>query len=102
MLASQPSSPLFPYTTLFRSDCARAQARSIDEAWSAFQLSTESADGTQRRHAPRGAQPLRSTPQQMRSGILATVGARRLLQELDRKSTRLNSSHVRISYAVFC
>src|SRR5690606_40932788 len=35
-------------------------------------------------------------------GWLRSCGARRTWARLDRKSTRLNSSHVKISYAVFC
>src|SRR5690554_7570829 len=36
------------------------------------------------------------------SGLSAILVANRLCKNRDRKSTRLNSSHVRISYAVFC
>src|SRR5690349_24481064 len=65
-----PTSTLFPYTTLFRSDRRRHGSRV-------------------RRH-PIG--PL------LRGRGLAGASRRRS----DRKSTRLNSSHVEISYAVFC
>src|SRR5690625_6562321 len=34
--------------------------------------------------------------------VLSPEGAKELIDEIDRKSTRLNSSHVAISYAVFC
>src|SRR2546430_3727207 len=65
MIRRPPRSTLFPYTTLFRSSCAKValfRGRSL--------------------HRGRG-------------GLLN-------LQDLDRKSTRLNSSHSQISYAVFC
>src|SRR3954454_25415268 len=63
MIRRPPRSPLFPYTTLFRS------------------------------RSPTG-----------RCGPASPVSSLRgwIRERLDRKSTRLNSSHVRISYAVFC
>src|SRR5690606_41366642 len=72
-----PGSTLFPYTTLFRSTVGDRQAahQSLGE-------------GHQRRHTePGGAFRAEQT-------VLPGPG--------DRKSTRLNSSHVKISYAVFC
>src|SRR3712207_7157107 len=73
MIRRPPRSTLFPYTTLFRS---------------------RSADG----HPPAGA-----------GAALTALGAARAPRERgehdaerDRKSTRLNSSHANISYAVFC
>src|SRR5204862_6097814 len=75
-----PGSPLFPYTTLFRSQALRVppleDARD-DSRHAAFDNS---------RHASRDD----------------ARTARRFARLLDRKSTRLNSSHVEISYAVFC
>src|SRR2546427_1920664 len=74
MIRRPPRSTLFPYTTLFRSEAGDAsRARSGCEAL-----------GYGRR-AP---------------GSTARPGIRRASQ--DRKSTRLNSSHSQISYAVFC
>src|SRR3989442_2657609 len=72
MIRRPPRSTLFPYTTLFRS---RSKPRA----------SRAAAEG--RRNTPGGAQP--------RAGCGLRLSS-------DRKSTRLNSSHVRISYAVFC
>src|SRR5690554_3567674 len=81
MIRRPPSSTLFPYTTLFRS--ARLAAH-------------ERGDGDhRRRHAgARAPHP--------RQGRDARRRVRRDRERGDRKSTRLNSSHVRISYAVFC
>src|SRR6266496_4512293 len=73
MIRRPPRSTLFPYTTLFRSHLV----------WHVYVLQSEA--GALRLHT---AQDL---------VIPAAVGAAE-----DRKSTRLNSSHVEISYAVFC
>src|SRR2546422_8264454 len=76
MIRRPPRSTLFPYTTLFRSRSARAVA-----------LRTRSPPHGRR------APPRRRVARGRAGG---SVGAR------DRKSTRLNSSHGYISYAVFC
>src|SRR5205814_9052363 len=71
-----PRSTLFPYTTLFRSGAARAL-------------------GARRPRRGRVAAPGRAA-RRLRPPRLPRQGGR------DRKSTRLNSSHLGISYAVFC
>src|SRR5438045_7068946 len=82
-----PSSPLFPYTTLFRSELDGADALS----WrSRSHPSAAPCAG-----APAAAAPVRRCPCCQKR--LARQGAAE-----DRKSTRLNSSHLGISYAVFC
>src|SRR6266567_4855600 len=73
MIRRPPRSTLFPYTTLFRSPCA--PARSGDRA-------------PARRRA--------------RGGLASPPPPRSSCARGDRKSTRLNSSHSQISYAVFC
>src|SRR5690349_24088296 len=73
IIQSPPSSTLFPYTTLFRSDPAH-------------------------RGRPR-RRPRRHCPAAIRRSLLRLAP---LARRADRKSTRLNSSHVEISYAVFC
>src|SRR5438067_6009669 len=78
MIRRPPRSTLFPYTTLFRSD-----QRHLCQA-------IEIKPGVQ---LIRSAQPFRAE----RDLIFTPVHDSR-----DRKSTRLNSSHVSISYAVFC
>src|SRR2546426_8403628 len=76
MIRRPPRSTLFPYTTLFRSrPCARSAIRSSVVAPSCGR---------------RGSCPWRSC-----STALGSTSP-------DRKSTRLNSSHLVISYAVFC
>src|SRR5438034_8412739 len=91
MLPPPPTSRLFPYTTHFRSfrdgDVGDAAAVNIGP----------------RRHDPFGREGL-GRQHGLRSlvhGFLRSI-ARRSLAGRDRKSTRLNSSHTVISYAVFC
>src|SRR2546426_5857478 len=84
MIRRPPRSTLFPYTTLFRSYA--------DE--SSVQLDRVDVAGQ-----PRADKPgLLATPVQLQ-GQGDIYG---LVDFLDRKSTRLNSSHLVISYAVFC
>src|SRR5439155_19586921 len=84
IIPPRPSSTLFPYTTLFRS--GRHQVVQF--------LDPEHPDIPDRRGEPR------ETPGQIDRGEDAGHGID--LSRRDRKSTRLNSSHVAISYAVFC
>src|SRR3712207_7185268 len=80
MIRRPPRSTLFPYTTLFRSGAARltgAEPRRADSR------------GRQVHHRLRAVG---------RAARCRDPGSR----ERDRKSTRLNSSHANISYAVFC
>src|SRR5690606_39998299 len=79
-----PCSTLFPYTTLFRSSSAPARPR--------YRAPVPTAPASAPTH-PATASPSRSVRQQ---SPLPRQRCR------DRKSTRLNSSHVKISYAVFC
>src|SRR2546426_2033257 len=71
MIRRPPRSTLFPYTTLFRSEVARAE---------------QLGEADDLRPGPRGFADF--------GDAVREVG--------DRKSTRLNSSHLVISYAVFC
>src|SRR2546430_3614344 len=89
MIRRPPRSPLFPYTTLFRS------LRSVRD-WEHRPLLIASID-----KAKRG--PHRAAAQQRPWDLVIVDEAHRLKNRLrDRKSTRLNSSHSQISYAVFC
>src|SRR5438874_8305307 len=87
MLRRPPRSTLFPYTTLFRSDHLAGIA--------AQRLSQPSFDRRAGSRRDGGWQGL--LPGQQHSRL-----RHRGLGKEDRKSTRLNSSHVEISYAVFC
>src|SRR5690349_23299979 len=88
MLRRPPSSTLFPYTTLFRSQ--REVAAPLDH----LDLETRVRD-----HA---AQRERREAVEVRGQLVQRHEERDRQQQPDRKSTRLNSSHVEISYAVFC
>src|SRR5438067_8089518 len=81
MTPRPPSSTLFPYTTLFRSRAPRPDLR----------------PGPGRTRPGRRRPP---TPATLRHLVQQTAADRP--HHRDRKSTRLNSSHVSISYAVFC
>src|SRR5438128_7317736 len=88
-----PSSTLFPYTTLFRSSAADLETIRLsfqaELAQDYFELQTLDAQ-RQRLDASAGA---------FAKSLELT---RRAAAAGDRKSTRLNSSHGSISYAVFC
>src|SRR2546422_6967132 len=91
MIRRPPRSTLFPYTTLFRSgDRPRAAAVLGAQRLRSAEGADDDADFA--RHA--GAAALARRP---RDAQRLQQGVRR-----DRKSTRLNSSHGYISYAVFC
>src|SRR3712207_7571013 len=94
MIRRPPRSTLFPYTTLFRSRDPQADA----DLWRG---EAHTRCGVHRR--PHGG----DHPQEVVAAeqLLGHVGggpAQDRLTGLDRKSTRLNSSHANISYAVFC
>src|SRR5690606_39640619 len=86
---------LFPYTTLFRSwhPEPRAGVPGIRSSRSTSPSASRSPSETCCREAAR-RRPLGRVSRRAR--------ARRVVGLGDRKSTRLNSSHVKISYAVFC
>src|SRR3712207_7347526 len=79
MIRRPPRSTLFPYTTLFRSLLHPAR---------------EAADGL--------GQVLRADDDERHHADQRNLGPGKVEHDVDRKSTRLNSSHANISYAVFC
>src|SRR3712207_7689730 len=87
MIRRPPRSTLFPYTTLFRSGLARVSTlrkRVMQESpHTLFLLSGDTISPSVESITYKGAQMIDAWNQ-------------------DRKSTRLNSSHANISYAVFC
>src|SRR5690606_40905434 len=94
MTPRPPSSPLFPYTTLFRSvvgDGAQLLQRGLVRL-------ERAAGAAEREHDVRGAHVGR-VPHDLAVDVAGAALGRKII---DRKSTRLNSSHVKISYAVFC
>src|SRR2546430_12654039 len=97
MIRRPPRSTLFPYTTLFRSRCVTAAGRRLQAPHIII-----ASGGRPRRPLIPGAE-LGITS----DGFFELPEARENAGQLDgevtdRKSTRLNSSHSQISYAVFC
>src|SRR3712207_7329020 len=94
MIRRPPRSTLFPYTTLFRSRGAREKERTRGHG--------DAENGPGPRSPGRGRGEGVAPPSGLGAGRGAEPegGARGL--HGDRKSTRLNSSHANISYAVFC
>src|SRR3712207_7782161 len=89
MIRRPPRSTLFPYTTLFRSRAAYrnglvSRRRLAADAW-------ENVRFRLRGSTDAGTEALRERMGELLRGV-----------RVDRKSTRLNSSHANISYAVFC
>src|SRR2546429_6992505 len=98
MIRPPPRSPLFPYTTLFRSE---VYATLLDEGTylcserTMYRLLAEHAEVRERRDQLR--HPVYAAPE-----LLARRPNELWSWDIDRKSTRLNSSHGYNSYAVFC
>src|SRR5690606_41906191 len=97
-----PISTLFPYTTLFRSALLeRLEARgAITVELEADDIKIVLADIDRQPSAPVVGHPVVLNEAPLHE-IAHPIGPR-AEDRLDRKSTRLNSSHVKISYAVFC
>src|SRR3712207_6866310 len=87
MIRRPPRSTLFPYTTLFRSYEASTRTRA------SFELAGKVLGADVINVSASGSSVEKG------ESLIDTV---RTLQAIDRKSTRLNSSHANISYAVFC
>src|SRR3712207_6959962 len=94
MIRRPPRSTLFPYTTLFRSVREARRAREDDRAHAPRSPGDAGGGRALLRRGARGALRVRLRPSRARG---AGGGP-----PADRKSTRLNSSHANISYAVFC
>src|SRR3712207_8303485 len=89
MIRRPPRSTLFPYTTLFRSDVSPSHRIAADELFGPAVAVT----------AFHGLDEALALANDSRYGLGAGIFTQNLS---DRKSTRLNSSHANISYAVFC
>src|SRR3712207_8817747 len=92
MIRRPPRPTLFPYTTLFRS--ARPRPEPLEQPVGPEQAED---DAEQREQHAAADEPVADVT---RLGRVADLAAEVLVE--DRKSTRLNSSHANISYAVFC
>src|SRR5256885_6446458 len=87
MIRRPPRSTLFPYTTLFRSLAEQGDATAQSRLAGLYE---------------RGAGVAPDVAEAARWYRQAAEGGDPIAQQKDRKSTRLNSSHLVISYAVFC
>src|SRR2546430_7807975 len=85
MIRRPPRSTLFPYTTLFRSHAAAPRRRQLA-------LHMHRRLGVEREHGRT----------RLRERLEVALRLEHHQMHVDRKSTRLNSSHSQISYAVFC
>src|SRR3712207_8825290 len=89
MIRRPPRSTLFPYTTLFRSPCGGAERLTLVTMYALFQKGVNFDLTT-------FVQPNMTKLENAYGSKFASIVRK------DRKSTRLNSSHANISYAVFC
>src|SRR5690349_23128252 len=96
MLQRPPRSTLFPYTTLFRSLATNSSvpARTVDDFISYARTNPGKLNYGD------AAPPTRLATEMFAQK--ANLALNRIFYKGDRKSTRLNSSHVENSYAVFC
>src|SRR5258707_7509786 len=90
MIRRPPRSTLFPYTTLFRSVFFKDWFVDAHMA------------GTQSPGSPSGNSDVGASLTYRSNWVEGIVERRKTGPNLDRKSTRLNSSHANISYAVLC
>src|SRR5256885_7037762 len=91
MIRRPPRSTLFPYTTLFRSRAATLlESEALDAHLIAVDFFRVDPPGELFSNLP------------MFDAVIGNPPFVRYQQHIDRKSTRLNSSHLVISYAVFC
>src|SRR2546430_12125214 len=93
MIRPPPRSTLFPYTTLFRSEIIVGARLQTFDAVLHIAPRREDQHAAERLRLPQ----LREHRQAVEPGQVEIEH-----HEIDRKSTRLNSSHSQISYAVFC
>src|SRR5256885_3092848 len=99
MIRRPPRSPLFPYPTLFQS---LLTVFAVGHASDPLPLYSSRCDSPRR--PPACSVPASSAPRERAAPLSPPRRPRRSGHrvDLDRKSTRLNSSHLVISYAVFC
>src|SRR3712207_7158459 len=88
MIRRPPRSTLFPYTTLFRSEAGTGDV--------------SNATGHMRQIRAEIAKLAALPEDELYVAAKELQAPYELVKEVDRKSTRLNSSHANISYAVFC
>src|SRR5690349_22577487 len=98
MLPRPPTSTLFPYTTLFRS-IINLGAGTVTLDLNGLNID---GSGTNPTYATGEGAEISTDGTDLYTCLTSGGGSINFADEEDRKSTRLNSSHVEISYAVFC
>src|SRR2546422_3100361 len=93
MIRRPPRSTLFPYTTLFRSQAMLLAVSPDGQRWTSDTVLDTLRDTLDLAR-------IRAVTLERTNGVARVLPA--LYEQRDRKSTRLNSSHGYISYAVFC
>src|SRR3712207_8664062 len=95
MIRRPPRSTLFPYTTLFRSEPVIGEQAHVLREAKPIELGQKGRAREREPHGPEHAADIDDEDDESRRQEGKGCGQ-------DRKSTRLNSSHANISYAVFC
>src|SRR5205814_7850077 len=98
LLRPPPRSTLFPYTTLFRSRCRAGEGQHVAQRSACLLLRSPTRGESYEKPPQRLGRAAAGRAALVHEVIIAAQG----IGEPDRKSTRLNSSHLGISYAVFC
>src|SRR5256886_6972925 len=101
MIRRPPRSTLFPYTPLFRSHLDQVVIRFAGDSGDGMQL-TGDRFTSETAVFGNDLATLPDFPAEIRAPAGSLPGVSGFQLHLDRKSTRLNSSHSQISYAVFC
>src|SRR5438477_5018474 len=96
MLRRPPRSTLFPYTTLFRSVVLHLEREAC------VRCTVRVGSGSEHQPPRIDVAHAHELPRRDRCAVVPQRSWRGERRDLDRKSTRLNSSHMSISYAVFC
>src|SRR3712207_7828349 len=102
MIRRPPRSTLFPYTTLFRSGADAERPKAVSKGSRHLGVPVRVADHERAAAKEQGREGLPGGERESTHEPRRALGRPRVLDHEDRKSTRLNSSHANISYAVFC
>src|SRR3712207_7488421 len=102
MIRRPPRSTLFPYTTLFRSNHAMAELTTLESKLGEVMGLAQAAQEATSKVAKLAEEESPELVQELEQTRDEAAQLEERCTQIDRKSTRLNSSHANISYAVFC